>query len=62
MGQRSFYDVLEVRPQARQLQIKEAFRRLALQRHPDKNSGKPGAVAAFQEVSALFESRAVRST
>ena len=47
---RNFYDVLEVDYQDKKETITKAFRRLALQRHPDKNPRDLGAVAKFQEV------------
>lgn len=50
----NFYDILQIERQAQNFQIKEAYRRLALQRHPDKNPGDPRAVAAFQKVCTPF--------
>lgn len=53
----NFYDILQVERQAQKSHIKEAYRRLALQRHPDKNPGDPRAVAAFQKVRTPFALR-----
>lgn len=53
----NFYVVLQIEHHAQGFEIKEAYRRLALQRHPDKNPGNPRAVAAFQEVSTSFALR-----
>ncbi|CAF9923184.1 MAG: hypothetical protein ALECFALPRED_002319 [Alectoria fallacina] len=51
----NFYDILQIERQAQNFQIKEAYRRLALQRHPDKNPGDPRAVAAFQKLVEAYE-------
>ena len=53
----NFYDILQIERQAQNSQIKEAYRRLALERHPDKNLGNPRAVAAFQKVCMPFALR-----
>ena len=54
---RTFYDVLKVGRQAQKAEIKEAYRKLALQRHPDKDLGNPHATAKFQEVRPLTRYR-----
>ncbi|KAF9914150.1 hypothetical protein BX616_008858 [Lobosporangium transversale] len=48
-----FYKVLGVKKDATDTEIKKAYRRLALQMHPDKN-GAPGADEAFKIVSKAF--------
>lgn len=45
-----FYEVLEVSQAATKQAIKDSYRRLAKQLHPDKNPGNPNATAAFQLV------------
>jgi len=40
---RTFYDILEVSRSADEAQIKRAFRKLAMQYHPDRNPGERGA-------------------
>ncbi len=50
---RSFYEVLGVPPHAPTQDIKNAYRRLALRYHPDKNQGNPSAKEIFQEVSIV---------
>lgn len=48
-----FYKILGVKKDATDIEIKKAYRKLALQMHPDKN-GAPGADEAFKVVSKAF--------
>ncbi|KAF9082123.1 hypothetical protein BGX23_012785 [Mortierella sp. AD031] len=48
-----FYKVLGINKDATEAEIKKAYRKLALQMHPDKNSA-PGADEAFKIVSKAF--------
>lgn len=52
---RDYYDVLGVRRDADQTEIKKAFRRLARQHHPDVNPDDAGAEAAFKEAAEAYE-------
>jgi len=52
--QQDFYDVLGVARTASQEEIKKAFRKLAMQFHPDRNK-EPDAEARFKEVNQAFE-------
>lgn len=51
---RTFYDILEIHKSASQHEIKDAYRRMALKHHPDKNIDKKRAVARFQEVRSVM--------
>ena len=55
MAQRDFYDVLGVGRDADEAQIKSAFRRKAMQYHPDRNSGDSEAERNFKQVNEAYE-------
>ena len=52
---RDFYDILEVRRDADDTELKKAYRRLAMQYHPDRNGGHPDAEARFKEITEAYE-------
>ena len=54
MTQRDYYEVLGVRPQASAVEIKKAYRKLAMRLSPDKNPGK-NTEALFKEINAAYE-------
>jgi DnaJ-class molecular chaperone len=54
MSQRDYYKVLEVDKNASPKQIKEAFRKLAFQYHPDQNKGNPSAVEKMKEINEAY--------
>src|SRR5215212_2732204 len=49
-----YYQTLEVQRDASADEVKRAFRRLAMQYHPDRNS-EPGAEARFKEINEAYE-------
>ena len=54
MSKRDYYEVLGVGRDADDQQIKGAYRKLALQHHPDRNPDDPGAEERFKEASAAY--------
>jgi molecular chaperone DnaJ len=52
---KDYYTTLEITPLATALQIKKAFRRLALLHHPDKNLGNAVSAALFREIQEAYE-------
>ncbi|MBI5151602.1 MAG: DnaJ domain-containing protein [Candidatus Pacebacteria bacterium] len=54
MSKRDFYDVLGVSKSASQAEIKAAYRKLALQYHPDRNKASD-AETKFKEVNEAYQ-------
>lgn len=50
-----YYDLLEVKPDASELEIKKAYRKLAITTHPDKNPGDETAHERFQAVGEAYQ-------
>jgi molecular chaperone DnaJ len=55
MAERDFYEVLGVDKAAPPEEIKRAYRRLAMQYHPDRNSDDPQAIEKFREATRAYE-------
>jgi molecular chaperone DnaJ len=52
---RDYYEVLGVGRAATQEEIKRAYRKLALQSHPDRHPNDPVAEARFKEINEAYE-------
>ncbi len=55
MSDKDYYQVLGVSKDASDADIKKAYRKLAVQFHPDKNPGNKQAEEKFKEISAAFD-------
>lgn len=55
MAQRDYYEILGVAKDADQDTIKKAYRKLAMQFHPDKNPGNAEAEEKFKEAAGAYE-------
>ena len=51
----TYYDALGVTPKASELEIKKAYRKLAITTHPDKNPGDETAHARFQAIGEAYQ-------
>ena len=49
------YEILGVARSATDEEIKSAYRKLAMEHHPDRNSGDPSAVEKFQKISVAYD-------
>ena len=55
MTEKDYYEILEVSKNASGEEIKHAFRRLAMQYHPDRNPGNKEAETKFKEINEAYE-------
>ncbi|MCW1841646.1 molecular chaperone DnaJ [Prosthecomicrobium hirschii] len=55
MSKRDYYEVLGVSKTADEKDLKSAFRKLAMQFHPDRNPGNAEAEAKFKEINEAYD-------
>jgi molecular chaperone DnaJ len=55
LAKRDFYEVLGVAKGADEAALKSAYRKLAMQHHPDRNPGSAEAEAKFKEISEAYD-------
>jgi molecular chaperone DnaJ len=56
MDKRDYYETLNISRDAGDEEIKRAYRKLAMQYHPDRNPGNKEAEEKFKEASEAYES------
>jgi molecular chaperone DnaJ len=55
MTKRCYYETLGVERTANDAQLKAAFRKLAMQHHPDRNQGDNGSEHKFKEINEAYD-------
>jgi molecular chaperone DnaJ len=55
MSKRDYYEVLSISKSASQDEIKKAYRKVAMQYHPDRNPGDAAAEEKFKEAAEAYE-------
>ncbi|HKV42291.1 MAG TPA: molecular chaperone DnaJ [Blastocatellia bacterium] len=54
-GKRDYYELLGVQREATDQELKQAYRRLAIKYHPDKNPGDTEAEEKFKEIAEAYQ-------
>jgi DnaJ-class molecular chaperone len=54
MEQKDYYDILGLKKDAGQKEVRDAYRRLALLHHPDRNRDNPKAAARMKEINESY--------
>ena len=60
MEKRDYYEVLEVEKTATVEEIKKAYRKKAIQYHPDKNPGDKEAEEKFKQLTIAYQALSAR--
>src|SRR2546429_5375885 len=55
MAKQDFYEILGVSKSASADELKRAYRKLAMQYHPDRNSGDKGAEQKFKDLNEAYD-------
>ena len=54
MSKRDYYEVLGISKNASLEDVKKAYRKKAIENHPDKHKGDPGAEEKFKEINEAY--------
>ena len=54
MEQKDYYEILGLQKDAPHKQVRDAYRKLALQYHPDRNKDNPAAAERMKEINEAY--------